>query len=374
MRFETLAVHAGAAVDPVTGAVTPPIHLSTTFERAADGSFPHGHIYTRTSNPTRDALESVLAALEGGTAAAAFSSGTAAMMAVLQSLAPGDHVIAPGDAYHGTGKLLRDVFIPWGLEVSFVDMTDLQQVTAALRPTTRLVLIETPSNPLLRITDIAAVAAKAHAAGARVVVDNTWATPVLQRPLALGADLALHSTTKYLGGHSDVLGGVVVAREADEYFQRLRLIQTTGGAVPSPFDSWLLLRGIRTLPWRMRAHADNASRVAEALASHPAIEVVHYPGLATHPGFAIAHEQMALPGGMLSAQVRGGRDEAMAVAARVRVFTRATSLGGVESLIEHRASIEGPETRTPDNLLRLSIGLEHPDDLIEDITQALDSL
>ncbi len=372
MRLETLAVHAGHAVDPATGALTPPIHLSTTFERGADGSFPRGHIYSRTSNPNRSALEACLASLEGGAAAAAFSSGSAATMSVLQALAPGDHVVAPSDAYHGTAKLLRDLFARWGLAATFVDMTDPAEVERAVRPGTKLVWVETPSNPLLKVTDIARIAAIARAAGARCACDNTWATPVLQRPLELGADLVVHATTKYLGGHSDVLGGAVVARADDGFFARVRAIQTTGGAVPSPFECWLVLRGVRTLPYRMRAHAENALAVAGFLSRHPAVEAVHYPGLPTHPGHDVAARQMARFGGMASFQVKGGRERAMAVAAKVRLFTRATSLGGTESLIEHRASVEGPGTRTPDNLLRLSVGLEHPDDLIEDLARALD--
>ena len=372
MRIETLAVHAGNDVDPATGAVTPPIHLSTTFERAPDGGYPHGHVYTRTSNPNRDALEASLAALEGGASAAAFASGSAAAMGLFQALAPGDTVLAPNDVYHGTAKQLREIVAPWGVEVAFVDMSDVEQVRAAIGQNTRLVWIETPSNPLLKITDIACVAELAHAVGAHVACDNTWATPILQRPFEFGADLAVHATTKYLGGHSDVLGGAVVARENDDFFARVRLIQTSGGAVPSPFDCWLVMRGIRTVPYRMRIHSENALRVATYLSEHPAVEAVHYPGLAAHPGHDIAARQMALPGGMLSFQVRGDREQALAVVARARLFTRATSLGGPESLIEHRASIEGPQTRTPENLLRLSIGLEHPDDLIEDLKQALE--
>ncbi|MGH7718918.1 MAG: trans-sulfuration enzyme family protein, partial [Gemmatimonadaceae bacterium] len=369
--FETLAVHAGHEPDASTGAVTPPIHLSTTFERGADGSYPHGHIYARTSNPNRVALERCLAALEGGAAAAAFSSGSAASMSILQALSPGDHVIAPVDAYYGTARLLHDVFVRWGLEASFVDMTDLAAVERAIRPRTRLVWMESPSNPLLRVTDIARVAEIAHAAGTRSVCDNTWATPVLQRPLALGVDLVMHATTKYLGGHSDVLGGAVVSREEDEMFARIRAIQTTGGAVAAPFDCWLVLRGVRTLPYRMRAHSANGQAVAEFLRSHPAVEGVHYPGLDTHAGHDVAARQMTAFGGMVSVQLRGGRDHAMRVAAHTRVFTRATSLGGTESLIEHRASVEHPGTTTPQNLLRLSIGLEHPEDLIEDLEKAL---
>jgi cystathionine gamma-synthase len=341
MRFETLAVHGGTGVDPATGAVTPPIYLSTTFERAPDGEFPHGYIYARSGNPNRDALERSLAALEGGGAAAAFGSGSAATVAVFQSLAP------------------------------VVDMTDLQAVHDAVRPATKLIWVETPSNPLLKVTDIAGVAALAHDAGALCVADNTWASPVLQRPLDLGADLVMHSTTKYLGGHSDVLGGALVAREAAGFFERVRLIQTAGGGVPSPFDCWLVQRGIRTLALRVRAQSESAAAVARYLSNHPRVEAVHYPGLEWHPGHAVAARQMALFGGMLSVQIRGGQEEAMAAAGRVRLFTRATSLGGAESLIEHRASVEGAGTTTPDNLLRISIGLEHVDDLIDDLAQAL---
>ncbi len=371
MHIETLAIHAGHTPDPATGAVMSPIHLSTTFERAADGSYPSGYVYTRTANPNRHELEATLAALEGGAAAAAFASGLAATGAIFQALAPGDHVLFPDDVYFGAGRLLRELMAPWGLRYSIVNMADLDAVRAAVRPQTRLVWVETPSNPLLKITDIAAVAEIAHAAGARCAVDNTWPSPIGQQPLALGADLVMHATTKYLGGHSDVLGGAVIVREADEFFERIRLIQTIGGAVPSPFDCWLLLRSLRTLPYRMRGHSANAQHVAEFLAEHPAVAAVHYPGLPTHPGHAVARRQMKLYGGMLSIQVRGGVEEAMAVAARVRLFTRATSLGGVESLIEHRASVEGAHTTTPANLLRLSIGLEHPDDLIADLAQAL---
>jgi cystathionine gamma-synthase len=260
---------------------------------------------------------------------------------------------------------------PWGLQASVVDMTDLAAVRAAVRPTTRLLWVETPSNPLLKISDIAALAQIAHAAGARCAVDNTWATPALQRPLDLGADLALHATTKYLGGHSDVLGGAIVAREQDTFFERVRFIQGNGGAVPSPFDCWLVLRGIRSLAYRMRGHVANAARVAAFLNEHPAIERVYYPGLASHPGHAVVARQMCGFGGMLSIEVHGGEPAAMALAARVKLFTRATSLGGVESLIEHRASVEGPESRTPPGLLRVSVGLEHPDDLVADLAQAL---
>ncbi len=374
MRLETLAVHAGARPDPATGAIAPPLYLSTTFERAADGSYPRGYIYTRHGNPNREALEEAMAALEGGAVAMAFASGSAAAFAVLQALSPGDHVIAPRDLYHGLARLFREIATGWGLSISFVDLTDPVAVEAAIRSNTRVIWVETPSNPMLRITDIARVATMARQVGALCICDNTLATPVLQRPLALGADGVVHSATKYLGGHGDAMGGIVVLKEDGAFARRLREIQITGGAVLSPFESWLILRSLRTLPYRMRAHSENAMRVAAFLSQHPAVEAVHYPGLPEHPGHAVAARQMSMFGGMVSFQVRGGRDAAFQVAARVRWFARATSFGGPESLIEHRASIEGPGTTTPDNLLRLAIGLEHPDDLIEDLDQALRGL
>ena len=370
MRIETLAVHAGHGVDAATGAVAPPIYLSSTFERAADGAIKE-YFYARHGNPNRKALETCLAALEGGVAAAAFASGAAATLSILQALAPGDHVVAPSDAYHGTTILLRDILGPWGLACSFVDMTDPAQVEQAMRRETALVWVETPSNPLLRVSDIERLARIAHAAGARCVVDNTWTSPVLQRPFELGADLVMHSTTKYLGGHCDVLSGAVVAKEDGALFQRIRTVQIQGGAVAPAFDCWLVLRGIRTLPYRIRGHCQNARLLAEFLVHHPQVEAVHFPGLSTHPGHAVAAKQMRDFGGMLSFQVRGGRAEALAVTAKLRVITRATSLGGPDTLIEHRASIEPPDKGTPENLLRLSVGLEHPDDLIEDLAQAL---
>lgn len=371
MHIETLAVHAAQRPDPVTGAIAPPISLSTTFERDPSGGYSRGFEYSRDANPNRAALEEAMALLEGGEVAAAFSSGMAAANAIFQALAPGDRVVAPNDAYMGVGKVLRELFQPWGLDVAFVDMDDLAQVRAALATPTRLVWIETPSNPLLKVTDIAAVVALAKASGAAVACDNTWCTPIFQRPLELGVDLVVHATTKYIGGHHDVLGGMVVAKAATPLFKRIKEIQIQAGAVPSPFEAWLALRGLRTLPFRMRAHADHAMALAGFLDAHPAVEVVHYPGLPTHPGHDVAARQMSRFGGMLSFQVKGGRDAAMAVAARVRLFTRATSLGGVESLIEHRASVEGPSTKTPVNLLRVSVGLEHPEDLCADLAQAL---
>jgi len=371
MKIETIAAQASHNVDAGTGAITASIQLSTTFERESDGSYPGGYVYSRNNNPNREALERCLCRLEGGEAAAAFASGSAATAAIFQSLSPGEHVIAPQDCYHGTSRLLQTVFQRWGLETTFLDMSELAQVKQAVRPNTGLIWVETPSNPLLKITDMAAVSAVAHEAGALCACDNTWATPILQRPFAASADLIIHSSTKYLGGHSDVMGGVVVAKAEDPFFQRVREVQAAYGAVPSPFDCWLVLRGIRTLHLRMAAHSENASKVAIFLSQQPKVEAVHYPGLAGHPGHEMARKQMAAFGGMISFQVMGGRNEAMAVASRVKIITRATSLGGTESLIEHRASVEGPDTQTPKNLLRMSVGLENVEDLIDDLSQAL---
>ena len=370
MKIETLAVHAGHSVDPATGAVAPPIYLSTTFERDIEGTYSRGFMYTRNDNPNRDALERGISALECGAAAAAFASGTGATMSIFQALAPGDHVLAHVDAYYGTSRLLREIFLRWGLQADFVDISDVMAVKKALKPNTRLAWAETPSNPLLKIVDLAAVAKIVHDAGALFVCDNTWA-PVLQRPFDLGADLIVHSTTKYFGGHCDVLGGIIVAKENSDFFERIRGIQYEGGAVPSPFDCWLILRGMRTLPWRMRAHSENATKVANFLAQHRRVARVHYPGLPSHPGHTIAAKQMSAFGGMLAFEVKDGGDAAMSVAAKTKIFIRATSLGGVESLIEHRASIEGPGTTSPEGLLRLSIGLENADDLIEDLDHVL---
>jgi len=371
MKIETLAVHAGHSVDPATGAVASPIYLSTTFERDIEGTYSRGFMYTRNDNPNRDALERGISALEGGASAAAFASGTGATMSIFQALAPGDHILAHVDAYYGTSRLIREIFLRWGLQADFIDMSYLSAVKRTLRQETKLAWMETPSNPLLRIVDLAAVAELVHDTDTLCVCDNTWA-PVLQRPFDLGADLILHSTTKYFGGHCDVLGGIVVAKENSDFFQRIRGIQYEGGAVPSPFDCWLILRGMRTLPWRMRAHSENAMKVADFLAQHRKVARVHYPGLQSHPGHEIAAQQMSMFGGMLSFEVKDGYDAALSVAAKTKIFIRATSLGGVESLIEHRASIEGPGTTSPEGLLRLSIGLENADDLIEDLDQALE--
>ena len=370
MKIETLAVHAGHDIDPATGAVATPIYLSTTFERDVDGAYSRGFMYTRNNNPNREALERGISALVGGAVATPFASVIGATMSIFQALAPGDHVLAHVDAYYGTSRLIREIFQRWGLEADFVDMSDLAAVKKSLKTKTKLAWAETPSNPLLKIVDLAAVSEIVHDAGALFVCDNTWA-PVLQRPFDLGADLILHSTTKYFGGHCDVLGGIVVAKTENDFVQRIRSIQYEGGAVPSPFDCWLILRGMRTLPWRMRAHSENAMKIADFLASHARVGRVHYPGLRSHPAHKIAAKQMSMFGGMLSFEVKDGTDAAMSVTAKTKIFTRATSLGGVESLIEHRASIEGPGTTSPEGLLRLSIGLENADDLIEDLDQAL---
>jgi cystathionine gamma-synthase len=367
---DTQAVHSGRGIDPTTGAITAPIHLSTTFERSGDGSYPHGYIYGRSGNPNRDALETALTTLEQGAAAATFASGSAATFTLLQALTPHDHVIAPQSVYFGVQQMLEKIFAPWGLSYTLVDTTDLAAVAAALRSNTRLVLIETPSNPQLAVTDIRAVADLAHQSNAYLACDNTIASPVLQTPLTLGADFSIHATTKYLAGHGDVIGGAVVTRELNPLFEQLRLIQTIGGTVPSPFDCWLTLRGLQTLPLRVRAQAAAAQTVAEWLAQHPAIEQVLYPGLPEHPGYTVAQKQMTGYGGLLSFLVKGDQDVAMAVAAKTRLIARATSFGSPHSTIEHRASIE-VGTATAPNLLRLSIGLEHVDDLIADLDQAL---
>lgn len=373
MNLESQVIHVNEALTPATamGSVVPPIYLSTTFEREPDGTYSHGYVYSRSGNPNRQALEQAIATLEQGAAAAAFASGSAATLAVLQALKTGDHVIAPQSIYFGVQEMLHKIFAGWGLAFSLVDTTDLAAVQQALQPHTRLILIETPSNPQLAVTDIQAMAGLARAAGVYLACDNTLASPVLQTPLVLGADLVIHATTKYLAGHSDVISGVVVTREASPLFEQIRLIQGIGGAVPSPFDCWLVLRGLQTLPYRVRAQSASAQALAEFLSQHPAIEQVLYPGLGEHPGHAIAKRQMKGYGGLLSIQIKGGQSAAMAVAARVQLFTRATSFGGGHSLIEHRASIEAPGTQTPPNLLRLSVGLEHPDDLRADLEQAL---
>jgi len=371
MRFETIAVHAGGKPDPSTGAIAPPIHLSTTFEHGPAGEQPHGYMYIREGSPTESRVEEALAALEGGEGALVFSSGLAAGAAYLQALEPGSHVLFADDIYYGFRQMAREFLPRWGIEASSVDMTNLDAVRHEVRGNTRLLWAESPSNPLMRIVDLAALAGIARDAGAELAVDGTFATPVLQRPLELGAAVVIHAATKYFGGHSDVQGGALVVGRGDATFERAAHVRHILGAVLSPFNSWMVLRGLRSLACRMERHSSNALTLARALERHPAVEAVHYPGLPSHPGHEIARRQMRSFGGMLSLRVKGGKERAVAVASRVRLFTNATSLGGTESLIEHRASSEGPSSTTPQNLLRVSVGLEHPDDLVEDLMQAL---
>src|SRR6266853_6716857 len=376
MKIETRAVHAGRTPEGGSRDVVPAIHLSTTFHKADDGTLPGGYLYGRPNNPNREALEHALASLEEGAAALAFSSGSAATLAVFQSLAPGDHVIAAEDAYYGTPILLRTVMANWGLKHTLVNMQDLGAVERAITPATRLIWTETPSNPLLNVTDLRAIVVLAKKCGAMVACDNTWATPLFQLPLQLGVDVVMHSVTKYLSGHSDVTVGALVFKDKGPWLEKIGGIQREGGAVPSPFECWLTLRGLQTFPYRVRAHAENAQRVAKFLSSQPKskIEAVHYPGLPSHPGHKLAAAQMSGFGGMMSIQVKGSQAEAFKLIAGLRLFSHATSLGSTHSLIEHRASVEGANTRSPANLLRLSIGLEHPDDLIEDLERALKAL
>jgi len=371
MRIETAAVHAGHEIDPATGAVASPIHLSTTFARDAAGEYSRGFSYGRSGNPNRQELERLLATLEGGAGAAAFASGLAAASAVFQSLRPGDHVVAPRELYHGVRTLLEQMHRPWGLEVSYAPMHEPDAVRSAMTNRTRLVWAETPANPMLQVSDIAALAEIAHGAGALLACDNTFATPILQRPIEHGADLVMHATTKWIGGHSDLTGGVIVMKSDDEFAERIRTAQQVGGSVPGAFDCWLAARGVRSLACRVRASTATAERIAAHFDGHKRVERVLYPGLPGCAGHEIARRQMEGFGGLVSMCVRGGREKALAVARRVRLFTNATSVGGVESLIEQRESIEGPTTTTPPNLLRLSIGLEHADDLIADLEQAL---
>ncbi len=373
MKLETIAIHAGNKKDEATRAAIQPITLSTTFERGEDGSYPGGFVYTRASNPNRASLENVLAQLEGGEDACAFSSGNAAGSALFQALESGSHFIAPDDMYHGLRNALLKVYA--GIfEVDLVDLSDLEKVKQAIKHNTKLIWIETPSNPLLKITDIEAIVALAKENNILVCCDNTFATPIFQRPLNLGADLVMHSSTKYLGGHSDVLGGALIARKKNELWQKIRRNQELSGAVPSPFDCYLTVRGIKTLPYRMRGHAENAEKLALFLGCHPKVEAVYFPGITSHPLHDVAVRQMKSFGGMLSFLVKGGAEEARKVANSMRIFTQATSLGGVESLIEHRASVEGPLTKTPPNLLRISVGLENIEDLTDDLDQALAQL
>ena len=373
--LNTLCVHAAHQPDAATGAVAEPIHLSTTFERDADGGYPRGYRYSREGTPNRAALEACVASLEGGAGAAAFASGLAANMAVLELLNAGDLLVASQEGYYGSLRQFTVFVERRGARIELVDLSDVAAVDATLArhgSRARLLWIETPTNPLLNVVDLQQLAALGHNSGALVVCDNTFATPVCQRPLAYGVDMVVHSATKYLGGHGDVLSGVVAVREPGALLERLHEWQAVAGAALAPFDCWLLRRSFATLALRVRAQCAGALAVAGFLAQHPKVEQVFYPGLREHRGHAIAAQQMTGGfGGMLSMCIKGGEQAAMRVAARARLFTRATSLGGVESLIEHRASIEGPGTRVPENLLRLSVGIEEPEDLIADLRQAL---
>lgn len=369
MKFETLTIHKGNQITDKNRPVVQPIILSTTFEHGNEG----GSLYTRASNPNRNSLEEILAAMEKGADAAAFSSGNAAGTAVYQALEPGSHIIAPDDMYHGLHNSMVQLF-SGVLEVTFVDMSDLEAVKNAIRPNTKLFWVETPSNPLLKITDIRAIGKLAKVQGAIMACDNTFATPVFQNPLDLGADIVMHSSTKYFGGHSDILGGALITKEKNAFWDKIRIVQRVGGAVPSPADCYWLTRSIRTLAYRMKGHAEHAMILAEFLLNHPGVEKVYYPGLKSHSGHDIAASQMSGFGGMVSFTVKGGAEDADRVVSKLKYFINATSLGGVESLIERRAAVEGPNTLTPPNLLRVSVGLEHTDDLLEDMNQALEAL
>ncbi|WP_304453479.1 cystathionine gamma-synthase [Nocardiopsis sp. YSL2] len=375
--FETLAIHAGQEPDTGTGAVVVPIYQTSTYAQDGVGGLRQGYEYSRTGNPTRAALEECLAALEAGTRGLAFASGMAAEDTLLRTvLSPGDHIIIPGDAYGGTFRLISKVVERWGVAWDAVDQSDPEAVRAAVRPETRVVWTETPTNPLLNITDIEAVASIAHDAGALHVVDNTFASPYLQQPLALGADVVVHSTTKYLGGHSDVVGGALVVADAG-LGERLAFHQNTMGAIPGPFDSWLTLRGVKTLGVRMDRHSANAERVVAALEGHPAVRRVYYPGLDAHPGHKVAERQMRAFGGMVSFALRDGEKAALELCERTEVFTLGESLGGVESLIEHpgrmtHASTAGSPLEVPADLVRISVGIESGDDLVADLLGALE--
>jgi cystathionine gamma-synthase len=374
--FETLAIHAGQEADPHTGAVVPPIYAVSTYKQDGVGGLRGGYEYSRSANPTRTALEEALAAVEGGARGLAFASGLAAEDTLLRTVcSPGDHVVIPDDAYGGTYRLFSRVLEPWGVAFDPVPLGDLDAVRAAMRPSTRMIWVETPTNPLLNVADIAGLAQIAHEAGALLAVDNTFASPYLQQPLALGADVVVHSTTKYVGGHSDVVGGALVVRSAD-LAERLAYNQNAMGAVAGPFDSWLTLRGLKTLGVRMERHCDNAERVVDLLLSHKNVTQVLYPGLPEHPGHEIAAKQMRRFGGMVSFRVAGGEEAAVAVCDRARLFTLGESLGGVESLIEHpgrmtHASAVGSPLEVPADLVRLSVGIETVDDLLADLSQAL---
>ena len=370
MKFETIAVHA-AEPDPESGGVAPPIQLSTTFTRDADLSLTGASQYAREGSPNHTLLETALARLENGEGALVFASGMAAGLAILQGLKSGDRVIFPDDGYYGFRVAARDFLSSWGIATDIIDMGELGNLSKALSRPAKIVWLETPSNPLLKIVDLAGAIELAKRAGAVTVVDNTFATPALQRPLELGADITLQASTKYLGGHSDVMGGALVFKRRDEWLDRAEHARHILGAIASPFASWMVLRGLRTLALRMERHSQNAMIVARALQSHAKVSAVHYPGLPSHPGHEIAKRQMTGFGGMLSFRVKGGRDAAIAAVSKARLFVRATSLGCVESLIEHRATSEGRESKSPPELIRLSVGIEHPSDLVADLEQAL---
>jgi cystathionine gamma-synthase len=385
--FSTRAIHAGQEPDPSTGAVITPIYQVSTYKQDGIGGFRGGYEYSRSANPTRTALEECFASLEGGGRGFAFSSGLAGQDTLLRALlVPGDHVVVPSDAYGGTYRLFNKVLSTWGVEHTIAPMGDVDAVRAAIAPArTKVVWVETPTNPLLGIADIGALAAIAHEAGALLVVDNTFASPYLQQPLALGADIVTHSTTKYAGGHSDVVGGAVVTSHEitvpgfEDAAERIAFHQNSMGAIAGPMDAWLVLRGLKTLAIRMEKHSDNAERIVDFLAAHPAVSAVHYPGLASHPGHEVAKRQMKRFGGMVSFQLRAGEDVAVKVCAETEVWTLGESLGGVESLIEHparmtHASVAGTELEVPADLIRLSVGIEDAEDLVEDLRQALDRL
>jgi cystathionine gamma-synthase len=378
--FTTRAIHAGQSFDPTTGAVVPPVYLTSTFVQDGVGGFRGGYEYARGGNPTRDSLQELLASLEGGLKAYSFASGLAGIDALLRArLTPGDHIVMGNDVYGGSHRLVSRIFVPWGISLSTVDMSDLDAVRATIRPgTTKILWIETPSNPLMKISDIAALSEIGHDIEATVVVDNTFASPYLQQPLALGADVVVHSTTKYLGGHSDVVGGAVVLRE-QELADKVGFIQFGAGAVSGPLDAWLTVRGIKTLGVRMDRHSSNATAIAEALVGHPKLDAVYYPGLPDHPGHELAARQMSAFGGMISMAVSDGPEAAKKLVGSTTLFQLAESLGGVESLISYpsemtHASVKGTELEVPTNVIRLSVGIEDVNDLVADILGALDRL
>lgn len=373
-HIETVAIHGSMRAQKAENSpIVPGIELSTIYEHAKDGHREGDLKYSRLQNPNRLELEAVLCDLEKGAEAAAFSSGIAAINAVFQTLSHGDHVLIPNDVYFGTRKLMWEFSERWGLEIDFVDMTNLEVVEAAAKKNTRMIWIETPSNPQMYITDVEAMVKWAADRSAVVAVDNTWPTPFNMNPIDFGVDLVIHSTTKYLGGHSDLIGGAVIAKESGPLMDRVRSVQVVQGGVPSPFDAWLLCRSIRSFPYRMRAHNENASQLAAFMTHLPGIEEVFYPGLVSHPGHKIAKTQMRAFGGMISFLVSAGEPAAKKMVASSRIIKAATSLGGIESIWEHRKSTEGPLSQTPDNLIRLSVGLEHIDDLKLDLQQALES-